>query len=212
MPGPRARGRGTALGALLLTLALAAAAPPAGAAPDSTTAPALAPTSAPLGPPAPDSAPTFTPRFAGRGMPARPPGRFEAPRWVMLRSLAVPGWGQLHNGSWIKATLIAAGEGTLAARLIEDDRQLGRLNARVDAARTAGDAQAELDAVAAYNDRQSALVGHEWLLGGLLLYAMVDAYVDAHFRHFDAEFRHDPALPDGPPAAPKLRLSYRWSF
>ena len=32
------------------------------------------------------------------------------PRYVMLRSALIPGWGQLHNGSWFKAIGVAAGE------------------------------------------------------------------------------------------------------
>jgi hypothetical protein len=96
--------------------------------------------------------------------------------------------------------------------MLKDLDELDRLNAQVHAARAANDAEAELVAVVAYNDRQSALVGRQWLLGGVLVYAMVDAYVDAHFRHFDFEFKHDPALPEGVPVRPEARLSFRWSF
>jgi len=151
-------------------------------------------------------------RLVGRTFGFKPPGRFESPRWVMIRSILVPGWGQLHNGSWLKALAVAAGEGALGYNMIKDLDELDRLSAQVHAARVANDAEAELTAVAAYNDRQSALVGRQWLLGGVLVYAMVDAYVDAHFRHFDFEFKHDPALPEGVPVRPEARLSFRWSF
>jgi hypothetical protein len=45
--------------------------------------------------------------------------------------------------------------------------------------------------------------------------------VDAHFRGFELEFEHDPALPDGPPPATPngsrgggggVRLGLRWRF
>jgi len=168
--------------------------------------------------PVPGRAPSGGPRVitgrpAGRGTgPLRPPSRFEAPRWVMLRSLVVPGWGQLCNGSWIKALAVAGGEGALGYDILQDWRELDRLNAQVDAARSNNDAQAELTAINAYNDRQTTLVAREWLLAGVVVYALMDAYVDAHFRRFDVEFKHDPALPEGVPARSESRLSIRWSF
>ncbi len=151
-------------------------------------------------------------RVEGRTIGLKPGGRFDSPRWAMIRSAILPGWGQLHNGSWFKALAVAGGEGALGYNMLQDVRELDRLNGKVNEARAANDAEAELAAITAYNDRQSALVGREWLLGGVLLYAMVDAYVDAHFRHFDFEFKHDPALPQGVPVKPQARLSYRWRF
>jgi hypothetical protein len=142
----------------------------------------------------------------------KPEGRFDAPRWVMMRSAVIPGWGQLHNGSWLKAAAVAGGEGLLIYRIRQDIDELDRLSAEVEAARVANDAEAEQAAVIAYNDRQNSLVARQWWLGGVLVYAMMDAYVDAHFRHFDIEFKHDPALPEGVPVRPQARLSYRWSF
>jgi hypothetical protein len=139
-------------------------------------------------------------------------GRFETPRWVMLRSLAVPGWGQLHNGSWLKAALLGGGEVWLIAGLAEDSRQLGRLKAEADRALQEGDTERQNAAVDAYNNRLARVVSRQWLLGGVLAYALVDAYVDAHFRDFKLEFEHDPALPGGRPPTGQTRLSLRWDF
>jgi len=160
----------------------------------------------------PVAAPPDSVRAIGRTIGLKPQGRFDSPRAAMIRSALVPGWGQLHNGSWIKAFMVAGVEGGLGYNIVKDLDALDGLNARVEAARAAGDAAAELDAVVAYNDRQALLVQRQWLLGGAVVYAMVDAYVDAHFRHFDVEFKHDPALPEGVPVRPKARLSFRWSF
>src|SRR5262245_52871061 len=55
-------------------------------------------------------------------------GRFDQPRWVMLRSLLVPGWGQVHNHAWVKAALLAAGDGSLRVRALRDERRLSDLN------------------------------------------------------------------------------------
>ncbi len=161
--------------------------------------PAVADTASP-------SSATTPPRTA-----PRPPGLFDQPRWVMARSLAIPGWGQAHNRAWLKAGLVATAEGLLATRVVNDARDLERLDAEVSAARAAGDAAREESAVMAYNARLDRLAAGEWWLGAAVVYAVLDAYIDAHFRGFDLEFRNDPALPGG--VAPKgARLGMRWSW
>ncbi|HEY2956195.1 MAG TPA: DUF5683 domain-containing protein [Candidatus Eisenbacteria bacterium] len=137
---------------------------------------------------------------------------FDAPRWVMARSLVVPGWGQLHNGSWLKAIAVAAGEGLLISRMRDDQRALDRIDQDIQAARRDQDDVREVAAVDAYNQRLNALVGRQWLLGGLLTYALLDAYVDAHFRRFRIEFENDPALPGGKAPKRGAKLSVRMSF
>jgi uncharacterized protein DUF5683 len=164
---------------------------------------------------------------AGRFVLRTPPRikGFDAPKWVMARSLLVPGWGQLHNGSWIKAAAIAAGEGLLIARLAKDNRALDDINQDIQAARAAGDDVAEVAAVTAYNVRLDQLVRRQWLFAALLTYSLLDAYIDAHFRNFEVDFEHDPALPGGrPPEDTKsggdsglwlsgeTRIALRWSF
>ena len=119
----------------------------------------------------------------------------DQPRFVMLRSLLVPGWGQLHNRAWIKAALVAGGEGALIANLVRDSRDLQVLERAVLDAEASGNVVDENLAVERYNARLDKYVGRQWLLGGLLVYALVDAYVDAHFVHFKFEFDHDPARP-----------------
>jgi hypothetical protein len=171
---------------------------------------------------APGSRPAVSDTAARRAAARDPLSGFDAPRWVMARSLVVPGWGQLHNGSWIKAIGVATGEVMLVTRVVDDNQALDDLNTVIEAARAAGDQAAEEAAVTAYNSRLDQLTRRQWLFGALLAYSLLDAYVDAHFRHFDIEFKHDPALPGGqPPVLPKkksegapgeYRLALRWSF
>ena len=100
---------------------------------------------------------------ADRRLPP-PLKRFDLPRWVMLRSLVVPGWGQFHNRAWLKAAMVAALDGTLRVRAFLDERRLADLNDDANAAGTAYDvyqarqssataalasAQSELDAAQA---------------------------------------------------------------
>jgi hypothetical protein len=147
----------------------------------------------------------------------------EQPRVVMLRSLVFPGWGQAHNGAWLKAAGVAGAEGWLGVALLQDRRDLERLLAEANALQGVDEAS-YVAAANRYNARLNTFVGRQWLLGGVLTYALVDAYVDAHFRNFDIEFRHDPALPDDLPADPDTpkkggsargggtRVALRWHF
>ncbi|MGH7731657.1 MAG: hypothetical protein ACRENJ_10460 [Candidatus Eiseniibacteriota bacterium] len=181
------------------------------------------------------------------------PGRFDQPRWVMMRSLLVPGWGQAHNGSWIKAVLLAVGDGALRVRFVRDERQLRNIGRQADrrqgdlvaaigdtvtawaelqAARDSMDAdriaaaeadrlaklmlfqQASIsynDIVPLYNVLLDRTINRRWLLGGVVLYALIDAYVDAHFKNFDVNLDFDPALPGGT-GFPGGRLQIRWAF
>jgi hypothetical protein len=200
-----------------------------------------------------ESAPLLSTPQQPRTLPE--PARFDQPRWVMLRSLLVPGWGQAHNHAWIKAALLAAGDGSLRWRLVRDERRLNDLSgqevtrrtelaladlqvaaaqaelaaaeaevpedpARIAAARAAllaanlgriGASDAYNGVVGAFNTLLDASTNRRWLAGGVLVYALLDAYVDAHFRAFDVDFQFDPALPGGG-KTPGARLQLRWRF
>jgi hypothetical protein len=146
---------------------------------------------------------------------------YSEPRYVMFRSMLVPGWGQLYNGSWIKATLFVGVEGALITQIIQDEQHLNQLSQTADDAQANNDEAAFDAAINAYNDRLAASISRRWLLGAAIAYSMVDAYVDAHFRNFKVEFGPDPALPpDMAPTSGKGkkksgtggRMSFRWSF
>jgi hypothetical protein len=145
--------------------------------------------------------------------------RFDRPRWVMMRSLVVPGWGQFHNKAWIKGVAIAAGEVLLITRIVDDERGLDDLNAQVEDARAIYNQDPTQDNLAAfnqsvesYNDLLEASTARRWWLGGLLAFSLIDAYIDAHFIDFDYQFEHDRALPEGKPATgtAKLRVGFRF--
>ena len=242
----------------------------AGLAVPSAPAPAAAPDTARAAPVPPDSARSDTLSSEGETgaaadtsgivtIPARAPrtlpklGRFDQPRWVMLRSLLLPGWGQVHNRSWIKATLLMLGDGALRVRFVRDERHLGDVGRQADrrqtelttaigdtlsawaaleAARQGGNPDeiaaaeaarlASLDRLRSANDAYNSIVpvynalldrtiNRRWLLGGVVLYALIDAYVDAHFKNFDVNIRFDPALPEGS-GIPGGRIELRWAF
>jgi len=123
------------------------------------------------------------------------------PRFVMMRSLLFPGWGQAYNRAWFKAGAVAAGEVAFGVAIYNDQQQLTDLQAQLDQAQASGDAQRYSDLANEYNNGLDQRIAHTWLLAAVVTYALVDAYVDANFRGFEMEFKHDPALPNGPPSA-----------
>jgi hypothetical protein len=102
---------------------------------------------------------------------------FSSPTGISLRSLAVPGWGQASNQSWIKAALVAGGETVLAIALIRDSQKLSQLSPD------------DPEYTAAFDRRQR----EAWWLGGVVFLSMVDAYVDAHLKGFDVELGPEPS-------------------
>ena len=137
---------------------------------------------------------------------------FEAPRWVMLRSLVIPGWGQWHNGSWRKAVAAAGLEGWMIAKVAADQASLKSLDADIAAARRRGEANAEAALIARFNARSDRSIAHQWWFGSLLAYSMLDAYIDAHFRNFRIDVDDDPALPPEQRRAAGFKLSWQERF
>ena len=134
-------------------------------------------------------------------------GPFSEPRWVMMRSLLFPGWGQAYNRSWFKALVIGGTEFLLIAGILDDQRALDDLQNDVDAVRDSGGNP--FDEEEAYNARLDQQIRRKWWLGGVVAYSMMDAYVDAHFRTF--RMRLGPDFRSGAPRA-ALRAGWEWTF
>jgi len=218
------------LATVLLPVALIGLPASADAPPGSPQGAPAAPLDSLRAPPVPDTAAVHIVEFGHTRTVTPTPAatlRFGEPRYVMMRSLLVPGWGQLYNRSWIKATLMAGIEGWLITGLVRDERQLTRLSREADDAQAVHDENAFNAAISAYNERLAQSINRRWLLGGAIAYALVDAYVDAHFRNFDVEFAPDPRLPPELAPAEKKKgrskgksggggvggtMSLRWAF
>lgn len=108
------------------------------------------------------------------------------PRWIMLRSIVVPGWGQWTNGRRLKAAVVAAGEGYLVWRAVDygrQEREKGR-EARLAASEPALQAKL-LERKRYYGSRRRDFTW--WSIFAAVL-SMGDAYVDAQLGAFDPEF------------------------
>lgn len=121
---------------------------------------------------APDSGPRPG-KAEGAAERPKPAGPWHLqPRWVMLRSVLVPGWGQWTNGKRLKALVVAGSEGYLIYRAVD----WGRI---------------ERNAVSLTEEEHAAMRRRDFtwwsIFAGAL--SMGDAYVDAHLRNFDVEFK-----------------------
>ncbi len=92
----------------------------------------------------------------------------KSPTGAMLRSLALPGWGQFYNGKWFKGVLAMGVETGLVLNAIYLDAQLDN-------------STDPFNQEFYRNNRNLSF----WWLGATILLSMLDAYVDAHLYHFD---------------------------
>jgi len=106
--------------------------------------------------------------FLQQGQPDSTKTVIKSPNGAMLRSLFVPGWGQLYNGKWFKAILVCGVEVGLISNAVYQNQM---------AVQSTGKLEREW-----YQDNRNLSVW--WLLATVLL-SMADAYVDAHLYNFD---------------------------
>lgn len=94
----------------------------------------------------------------------------KSPKGAMLRSLALPGWGQFYNRQWIKGGIVIAAHGALIGAAVYYNNKMSET--------TVGSNARDY-----YLDQRNLMF---WLLGLTKLLSMVDAYIDAHLYDFDA--------------------------
>ncbi|MFH1279877.1 MAG: DUF5683 domain-containing protein [Candidatus Eisenbacteria bacterium] len=118
-------------------------------------------------------------------LPARggeTPAPHVSPFGASLRSMAFPGWGQLHNGSEIKAVVIFSLQSYLLSRAFIIERRARWYDEeRNDPSSPWGEAFLE----ERYRDLRDRRADMVWWAAILGLYSVLDAYVDAHMVGFD---------------------------
>lgn len=132
----------------------------------------------------------------------------------MLRSAAIPGWGQLYNHKVVKAGLVVAGEGLLAYEAVQElkrenqaiDRQAAILNGGGDIT-----GPAYIDASLDQETHRNRKISWIWFGIAAHLLSMMDAYVDAHLASFEADFGPTESAVD-PGGKPRLTLAFRTRF
>lgn len=155
-----------------------------------------------------------------------------SPRGALLRSLAVPGWGQFYNGDYLKIPVVVGGLGTLVASVVvQNNHAILYRRAAIYADCSAPtpplppsacegfpsyqdeyERAGSPSASAARSIRDTARRNRDLLiLVSVLAYALqaLDAYVSAHLADFDVS--EDLSLQIAPtPVGPAATL--RWQF
>jgi len=90
--------------------------------------------------------------------------KIRSPMGAAMRSILVPGLGQLYNGKKLKAVLVVTSEGILIYSIINENKKFNDTK----------------DAI--YRNRRNTF---EWWLLFVLGVSAIDAYVDAYLHRFD---------------------------
>lgn len=114
---------------------------------------------------------TISSLVAGTSGPGRK-SHLRSPSGALLRSLAVPGWGQLYNKKYFKAVIVAGGQAVLLGTAVVEWKRASdaKKNMSVPPAERLEDYRLHT------NNRNMFL----WLYAAATVVSMLDAYVDAH--------------------------------
>jgi len=104
------------------------------------------------------------------------------PTGALLRSAFVPGWGQVYNRKYIKATIFAAGESWLAISIYDDWKKANRYEKNFESSTDPVYQAAEFKKFQDFRDRRNLKM---WILAASIFYSMFDAYVDAQLADFN---------------------------
>jgi len=106
-----------------------------------------------------------------------------SPTRTMLKSVALPGWGQAANGKYVKAAVIGAIESYFIYRAVDYGLKAG--DARRDW-KNLPDTLPTQKAAAflKYADFRDSRNSHIWYTAITVFLSMIDAYVDAHLHNF----------------------------
>jgi hypothetical protein len=97
---------------------------------------------------------------------------FRSPSGALLRSLAIPGWGQMYNKKYLKAVIVAGGQGVLLGTAIVEWKRA--TDSKNDASQPLA---TRLEDYRLHTNNRNMLL---WLYAAATVVSMLDAYVDAH--------------------------------
>jgi len=127
---------------------------------------------------------------------------------VAIKSLVVPGWGQVSNGSWLKGGLFFAAWGGFLGWAVAINQDKQDAEGRLNEAETPEEIEFWESEVARLEDSRTSKI---WFAGLTALLAMVDAYVDAHLKNFNSRVDADVAVrPDNGRPAWSVSVTLPW--
>jgi hypothetical protein len=105
-----------------------------------------------------------------------------SPTGALARSALVPGWGQFYNHSYIKGTIIAAGESYLIYGVYNYWRDADRHQHNFENSSDPVYKTSEFNKYSSARDQRNIRL---WILAATVFYSMFDAYVDAQLSDFN---------------------------
>jgi hypothetical protein len=102
-----------------------------------------------------------------------------SPTGALLRSLAIPGWGQAYNKKYFKAIIVAGGQGVLLGSAIAEWKRAS--DAKND---TSLSSFQRLEDYRLHTNNRNMLL---WLYAAATVVSILDAYVDAHLSQDTGE-------------------------
>jgi len=105
--------------------------------------------------------------------------KLRSPTGALLRSLAIPGWGQLYNKKYFKAIIVAGGQGVLLGSAIAEWKRAS--DAKND---TSLSSFQRLEDYRLHTNNRNMLL---WLYAAATVVSILDAYVDAHLSQDTGE-------------------------
>jgi len=121
-----------------------------------------------------------------------------SPMGALLRSVAVPGWGQFYNRKYVKSAIVFGAESFFIVKSIQWWKKTEDQYDLVTQTESGRDFTTYLN----YRDRRNDYL---WLTGLSVFISMFDAYVDAHLSGFDVDLTPDF---EGDKSGAQLKITY----
>jgi hypothetical protein len=127
-----------------------------------------------------------------------------APMGALLRSVAVPGWGQYYNRKYIKSAVVFSAETFFITKAIhwwkKTEDQYNSIQQTIDPSQ-------QRIRYNIYRSYRTSRDDYLWAVGLTVFLSMFDAYVDAHLASFDVDITPDFEAPKG---GASIKLSLRF--
>jgi hypothetical protein len=127
-----------------------------------------------------------------------------APMGALLRSVAVPGWGQYYNHKYIKSVVVFGVETFFIVKAVH---WWGKTEDQYNSIQQTSDQSQQTKRYNIYRSYRTSRDDYLWGVGLTVFLSMFDAYVDAHLAGFDVDITPDFEVPEG---GASIKLSLRF--
>jgi hypothetical protein len=126
------------------------------------------------------------------------------PMGALLRSVAVPGWGQYYNRKYIKSAVVFGVETFFIAKAVHWWKKTEN---QYNSIQQTSDESQQSTRYSIYRSYRTNRDDYLWGVGLTVFLSMFDAFVDAHLAGFDVDITPDFEAPKG---GASIKLSLRF--